>query len=177
MRRVGLFLSLLVLAMSGVGSCRRARLPEAIVETNVGTFVITLYSEDAPNTVKNFIGLARQDFYNGTIFFKVSKGNIIQGGDPLNSGNGGPGYIIAMEPNDRENVRGAVGMIHGHDVNTAGSQFYICLRPLHEYDGYYTVFGRVTKGMNVVKKIGDLPVDANFRPEKMAYIVKITIEQ
>ena len=177
MRRVGLFLSLLILALSGLGSCHRAKLPEAIVETNMGTFVITLYSEDAPNTVKNFIELARRDFYNGTVFFKVVKGNMIQGGDPLNNGNGGPGYIIAIEPNDRENVNGAVGMVHGNDMNTAGSQFYICLKPLHEYDGYYTVFGRVTKGMNVVEKMGDLPVNANFIPQKMVYIVKITIEQ
>jgi len=177
MRRVCLFLSLLLLVMSGLGSCHCAKLPKAIVETNIGTFVITLYSEDAPNTVKNFIELAGQNFYNGAMFFRVIKGNIIQGGDPHNNGNGGPGYIIAAEPNDRKNVKGAVGMVLGGDINSAGSQFYICLKANHEYDGEYTVFGKITKGMDVVEKIGDLPVDKNLRPEKMVYIVKMTIER
>jgi len=177
MRRVSLFLTLLLLVMAGLGSCHCAKLPKAVVETNMGTFVITLYSEDAPHTVKNFMDLAEQNFYNGTMFFRVMKGKIIQGGDPRNDGDGGPGYIIAMEPNDRKNVKGAVGMVIGSDVNSAGSQFYICLKANHEYDGEYTVFGKVTKGMDVVEKIGDLPVDKNSRPQKMAYIVKMTIER
>ncbi len=119
-----------------------------------GTIEIELYPEDAPKTVENFITLAKKGFYNGLTFHRVVPGFVVQGGDPNGNGNGGPGYTIKAEFNKRQHLRGTVAMARAQDPDSAGSQFYICLAPQPSLDNNYTVFGQVTKGMEVVDKIG-----------------------
>ena len=177
MRYIGLFLSFLIITAIVSGGCHRTKLPKAVVETNMGTFVITLYSKDAPNTVKNFMELSERKFYDGSIFPKAIKDNMVQGGDPRGDGNSTPGYIIAAEFNKRKNDKGAVGMAHGYDPNSAGCIFYICIAPAHDLDYKYTVFGKVTKGLDVVKKISEVPVDEDQKPLKPVYIIQVTIER
>ena len=131
-----------------------------------GEIAIEFYPADAPKTVENFVKLAGQGFYDGTTFHRVVPGFVAQGGDPLSKtlppgdrqiGTGGPGYKVKAEFNKQKHDRGAVAMARSQDPDSAGSQFYITLAPAHQLDGSYTVFGRVTSGMNVVDgiKIGD----------------------
>ncbi|MGB9553010.1 MAG: peptidylprolyl isomerase [bacterium] len=128
-------------------------LPLAIIETGKGTIKIEMYPQDAPNTVANFIYLAKKGFYNGLTFHRVEPGFVIQGGDPNGNGTGGPGYHIKAEFNSRKHLTGTVAMARSNDPNSAGSQFYICLAPQPSLDGKYTVFGQVIEGMDVVQKI------------------------
>jgi peptidylprolyl isomerase/peptidyl-prolyl cis-trans isomerase B (cyclophilin B) len=118
-----------------------------------GDIVIEFYPADAPKTVENFVKLASKGFYNGVTFHRREEGFVIQGGDPKGNGTGGPGYTIPAEFNKQKHVRGAVAMARTQDPNSAGSQFYICLAPANFLDGQYTVFGIVTKGMDVVDKV------------------------
>ena len=120
-----------------------------------GEFRIRFFPEDAPNTVKNFIMLARAGFYDSLTFHRVIKNPpfVVQGGDPEGDGTGGPGYTIDAEFNDRPHKEGTVAMARAQDPNSAGSQFYICLAPQSHLDGKYTVFGEVIEGMDVVWKI------------------------
>jgi peptidylprolyl isomerase/peptidyl-prolyl cis-trans isomerase B (cyclophilin B) len=118
-----------------------------------GEIWIDFYPEDAPKTVANFVTLAQKGFYNGLTFHRVEPGFVVQGGDPKGNGTGGPGYTIKAEFNRRQHVRGAVAMARAQDPDSAGSQFYICFKPAPFLDGQYTVFGIVTKGMDVVDKI------------------------
>ncbi len=133
----------------------------AIIETNKGKIIIKFFPEKAPNTVDNFIKLAKLGFYHGIKFHRVEPGFVVQGGDPLskdddpnNDGMGGPGYTIKAEFNDLPHVTGTVAMARrAYDPDSAGSQFYICLSPQPRLDGQYTVFGQVIDGMDVVRKI------------------------
>jgi peptidylprolyl isomerase/peptidyl-prolyl cis-trans isomerase B (cyclophilin B) len=118
-----------------------------------GDIVIEFYPADAPKTVDNFVKLAKKGFYNGVVFHRREENFVIQGGDPKGNGTGGPGYTIPAEFNKQKHVRGAVAMARTQDPNSAGSQFYICLAPANFLDGQYTVFGIVTKGMDVVDKV------------------------
>jgi cyclophilin family peptidyl-prolyl cis-trans isomerase len=119
-----------------------------------GRIIIEFYPQDAPNTVDNFIKLAQKGYYNGVTFHRVEPGLLIQGGDPSGDGTGGPGYSIKAEFNSRKHVEGTVAMARKPDnVDSAGSQFYICLKPLPTLDGNYTVFGQVVEGMDVAKDI------------------------
>ena len=136
---------------------RMGKLVRAIIVTDKGSFTIELLPEDAPLTVDNFIELARRGFFNGLTFHRVVPNFVIQGGDPRGDGNGGPGYQIRCEINEVAYDRGAVGMaLSGKD--TGGSQWFVTHSPQPHLDGGYTVFGRVTKGIDVVDKIarGDL---------------------
>jgi peptidyl-prolyl cis-trans isomerase B (cyclophilin B) len=126
---------------------------KAHVQTNKGDFTFELYSNEAPNTVRNFIRLADAGFYDGLIWHRYVEGFVIQGGDPLGTGYGGPGYTIDYEESGRSHIKGAVGMARGADPNSASCQFYICLDPQLELDGNYCVFGRVTEGMDVVAEL------------------------
>jgi len=101
--------------------------------------------------------LAKKGFYNKLTFHRVEPGFVVQGGDPKGNGTGGPGYTIKAEFNAHKHVRGTVAMARSTDPDSAGSQFYICLGPASFLDGKYTVFGLVTKGMDVVDgiRIGD----------------------
>ena len=118
-----------------------------------GVIVIEFYPADAPKTVENFVKLAKKGYYNGVTFHRREENFVIQGGDPKGNGTGGPGYTIPAEFNKQKHVRGAVAMARTQDPNSAGSQFYICLAPANFLDGQYTVFGIVTKGMDVVDKV------------------------
>ncbi len=168
-----------ILGLLAPGACEsnKNRYPRAVVETEKGEFTITLYPAKAPNTVENFIDLADSGFYDGLIISRVVKGKVIQGGGPLPDGSGGPGYLIAAEPNDLKNVEGAVGMVHARDRNSAGSQFYICLKRLPGLDEEYTVFGKVTDGMNVLHKIGEVPVDDKKHPLEPIHTLDIEIQR
>jgi cyclophilin family peptidyl-prolyl cis-trans isomerase len=118
-----------------------------------GDIVIEFYPADAPKTVENFVKLANKGFYNGLTFHRREEGFVIQGGDPKGDGTGGPGYKVKAEFNKNQHVRGAVAMARSQDPDSAGSQFYIVLAPAHFLDGKYTVFGKVTSGMNIVDNV------------------------
>jgi cyclophilin family peptidyl-prolyl cis-trans isomerase len=118
-----------------------------------GTIRIKFYPKDAPNTVKNFILLAKKGFYDGLTFHRVEPGFVVQGGDPNGNGTGGPGYTIKAEFNDQKHVKGAVAMARSQDPDSAGSQFYICLEAAPFLDHHYTVFGQVVEGMDFVAQI------------------------
>jgi peptidylprolyl isomerase/peptidyl-prolyl cis-trans isomerase B (cyclophilin B) len=129
----------------------------AITMEKGGEITIEFYPQDAPKTVENFVKLARKGFYDGLSFHRVEPGFVVQGGDPKGDGTGGPGYTIKAEFNKQKHVRGTVAMARSQDPDSAGSQFYICFKPAAFLDSQYTVFGHVTKGMDVVDgiKVGD----------------------
>ena len=113
-----------------------------------GEINIEFFPEDAPKTVENFVTLAKKGFYDGVTFHRVEPNFVVQGGDPKGNGTGGPGYTIKDEFNKQKHVRGVVAMARTQAPNSAGSQFYITLAPAHFLDNQYTVFGRVTSGMD-----------------------------
>jgi cyclophilin family peptidyl-prolyl cis-trans isomerase len=158
----------------------------AIFKTTLGEFEIELYPKDCPETVWNFVNLAegRQKtnkegpFYNGIIFHRVIRGFMIQGGDPEGSGRGGPGYRFQDEfkPHLKHNSEGILSMANA-GPGTNGSQFFITLAPTPHLDGRHTVFGKVVKGMDVVKKIGDTPTGAMDRPRTDVVINSVEIKR
>src|ERR1700747_762033 len=160
----------------------------AVIKTNEGDMVAQFWTDAAPNTVENFKKLARQGFYDGTIFHRIVKGFMIQGGDPNSKdpakensyGQGGPGYNLKAEFNDHSHDRGVISMARGPDPDSAGSQFFICLAPVHRLDHQYTTFGKLIKGQDVLEKIGETPVARNAqgearKPTKRIVIHKIEI--
>jgi peptidyl-prolyl cis-trans isomerase B (cyclophilin B) len=160
----------------------------AVINTSGGEMVVQFWTDAAPNTVDNFKKLARQGFYDGTIFHRIVKGFMIQGGDPNSKdpakensyGQGGPGYNIKAEFNDHGHQRGVISMARGPDPDSAGSQFFICLAPVPRLDHQYTTFGKLVKGDDVLEKIGDTPVTKNSmgepsKPTKRVVIEKIEI--
>ena len=127
-----------------------------------GEIRIEFYADDAPKTVENFVKLAKDGFYDGTTFHRVEPTFVIQGGDPLSKtlpqgdpklGTGDPGYKIKAEFNKQKHDRGAVAMARSQHPDSAGSQFYICYGNTPHLDGSYTVFGKVTSGMEHVDRI------------------------
>ncbi|MFZ5649415.1 MAG: peptidylprolyl isomerase [Bacillota bacterium] len=126
---------------------------EIVIETPRGSIEIVVYPEIMPVTVANFKKLVGDRFYNGLIFHRVEPW-VVQGGDPAGNGTGGPGWTIKLETSpDLKNVRGAVAMARRLEPDTAGSQFYILKKDMPSLDGQYAVFGKVTKGMEVVDAI------------------------
>ncbi len=126
--------------------------PQIYIDTDRGTIQIELAVLDAPVTVENFLALARKGFFNGLAFHRVVPNFVIQAGDPRGDGEGGPGYTIRDELNERPFLRGTVGM--ALDWNeTGGSQFFITHSPQPHLDGRYTAFGRVVAGMDIVDQI------------------------
>ncbi|MCA1632534.1 MAG: peptidylprolyl isomerase [Acidobacteria bacterium] len=124
----------------------------AVVSTDKGAFTIELLPEEAPLTVDNFVELARRNYYNNVAFHRVVPNFVVQGGDPRGDGNGGPGHQIRCEINTVPYERGAVGMaLSGKD--TGGSQWFVTHSPQPHLDGGYTVFGRVTEGLEVIDRI------------------------
>ena len=160
----------------------------AVIKTSEGDIVVQFWNDTAPNTIENFKKLARSGFYDGTIFHRIVKGFMIQGGDPNSKdpgkessyGEGGPGYKIKAEFNDRSHERGVISMARSSDPDSAGSQFFICLASVPRLDHQYTTFGRVIKGDDVLGKIGDTPVTRSSsgessKPTKRAVIESIKI--
>ncbi len=128
----------------------------ATFETSKGTFEIDLFDEEAPNTVKNFVELIEKGFYNGLNFHRVLDAFVIQGGCPLGTGTGGPGYKIPCETQTAKQFHkvGALSMAHA-GLNTSGSQFFVVLDEgnTRHLNGKHTVFGQTISGIDVVKKI------------------------
>ena len=147
----------------------------ATLHTNHGEIRIELFPEDAPKTVENFERLAREGFYDGLTFHRVIPDFMIQGGCPRGDGTGGPGYTFEDEPNEHRVVRGALAMANaGPDTN--GSQFFVVTTEEAPWlDGKHTVFGRVTKGMDVVDRIAELPRDARDKPREAATIERVEL--
>ncbi len=129
--------------------------PQIKMQTNRGTLIIELYPEHAPGTVQNFLKLVKKKFYNGLLFHRVIEDFMIQGGCPKGDGTGGPGWAIKCETegNPLIHERGALSMAHS-GKDTGGSQFFICLTRAQtaHLDGKHTVFGQVTRGMNLLDK-------------------------
>jgi peptidyl-prolyl cis-trans isomerase B (cyclophilin B) len=147
----------------------------ATLQTNHGAIELELYRADAPKTVENFVKLARDGFYDGLIFHRVIPDFMIQGGDPTGTGSGGPGYSFEDEFNQHKVDRGALAMANA-GPNTNGSQFFIVTAEACPWlDGKHTVFGRVTKGMEVVEAISGLPSDARDKPRDDAVMERVEI--
>ncbi len=149
------------------------------IETNKGTIVFETYDADAPLASKNFITLAEKGFYNNLIFHRIIKGFMIQGGDPLGNGRGGPGYKFAdeLDPNTASYkagyVRGTVAMANsGPDTN--GSQFFI-MHNDYALPHSYTIFGKVVSGLEVVDAIANTPVGAQDKPTTDVVMKKVTV--
>jgi cyclophilin family peptidyl-prolyl cis-trans isomerase len=154
----------------------------AELHTSAGEIDIRFYPDVAPNHVKNFIDLAEKGFYNGTKFHRVIPGFMIQGGDPNTVsgspstwGTGGSGKNVSAEFNSISHKRGIVSMARSNDPNSASSQFFIVVADSTFLDKQYTVFGQVTKGMDVADKIVGAPTGAQDRPNNPTSIDKIVI--
>jgi peptidyl-prolyl cis-trans isomerase B (cyclophilin B) len=147
----------------------------AQMSTSLGTIVLELFDDDAPETVANFRKLAGEGFYDGIIFHRVIRDFMIQGGCPQGSGTGGPGYTFKDEINQHKVVRGALAMANA-GPNTNGSQFFIVTTVQAPWlDGKHTVFGKVIDGMDTVDAIEALPTGPGDRPQDPPVIESITI--
>ena len=162
-------------------------------DTTEGKFTIRLFDKEAPNTVANFVGLAegtkewtdpgtgqkgKGPFYDGVVFHRVISGFMIQGGDRLGQGTGGPGYQFGDEfhPSLRHGKAGVLSMANA-GPNTNGSQFFITLGPTPHLDNRHSVFGEVVEGLDVVKRIGAVPTGRQDRPVTPVVMNKVTIER
>ena len=164
-------------ATSGASSAKEV----AVIKTSAGDMVIEFWPDVAPKTVENFKTLAKKGFYDGTAFHRIIKDFMIQGGDPLTKdssaeaqyGSGGPGYSINAEFSSRPHVRGVISMARSpRDINSAGSQFFICLADDSQLNGQYTAFGKLIKGDDVLGKLGDTEVTLDARGAEKSKPVK-----
>ena len=148
----------------------------ATLDTTYGPIVVELFDEDAPKTVENFRRLAAEGFYDGTIFHRVIRDFMIQGGDPEGTGRGGPGYTFEDEINRHKVERGALAMANaGPDTN--GSQFFLVTAKQAPWlDGKHTVFGRVVDGMDVVDAIESVPTGAQDRPTQEVHVERVVLD-
>lgn len=165
----------------------------ATLKTSMGDVVIQLFEDKAPKTVANFVGLAsgtkewsdpktgekvKKPLYNGTIFHRVIPGFMIQGGDPLGSGMGGPGYRFEDEFHpDLRHTKGGILSMANAGPNTNGSQFFITLAPTLYLDNKHSVFGEVVKGQDVIVAIGNTPRDGRDRPVKDVVLKEVVISR
>ena len=159
----------------------------ATIATEIGDIEVELYDQSAPKAAKNFVDLSQKGFYDGVIFHRCIPGFVIQGGDgqygkkaSLDSGRvgtGGPGYKFEDEPIKGDYVRGALAMANS-GPNTNGSQFFICTDDLTgRLPKNYTLFGLVTKGMDVVDKIVSAPRNARDLPNDPVAMTKVTVHE
>jgi peptidyl-prolyl cis-trans isomerase B (cyclophilin B) len=143
----------------------------AVIETRLGNIELSFFPDVAPNHVQNFIDLAKEKFYDGTIFHRVIPGFMIQGGDPntrehdrARHGMGGPEHRVKAEFNKKPHKRGTLSMARSGHPDSAGSQFFICVADSSFLDGQYTVFGEVVSGMEAADAIVGQRTDANDNP-------------
>lgn len=163
----------------------------ATLKTSMGDIVVLLFDEKAPNTVANFVGLAtgakewidpksgervKRPLYSGTIFHRVIPDFMVQGGDPLGTGSGGPGYRFADEfhPDLKHSKAGILSMANA-GPNTNGSQFFITHKATPWLDGRHSVFGEVVKGQEIVNAMGSVPRDSGDRPLKDIVLLEVVI--
>ena len=196
--RIALLVGLALLLFAGLATAgeKEKSVAEplyATLKTSLGVIVIRLYDDKAPKTVENFVGLAsgtkewtdpktgekvKRPLYNGTLFHRVIPGFMIQGGDPLGRGTGGPGYKFADEfnPDLRHNKAGILSMANS-GPNTNGSQFFITLGPTPHLDNRHSVFGEVAQGQDVVAAIVNAPRGPNDRPVKDVVLQEVIISR
>ena len=156
----------------------------AIIETKFGNIELKFFPDAAPKHVDNFIELAKKGFYDGTIFHRVIPGFMIQGGDPESKnpdksrhGTGGPGYHLKAEFNDRPHKRGTLSMARAGHPDSAGSQFFICVKDSAFLDRQYTVFGEAVSGMDVADQIVSQPRDPRDNPDERIEIKVRIVEK
>ncbi len=153
----------------------------AVIKTNMGTIELELFAKETPKTVENFVGLANKGYYKGVIFHRVIDNFMIQGGDPTGTGSGGKSIwgksfndeIVSQLVFDKE---GLLAMANS-GPNTNGSQFFITLAPTTWLNGHHTIFGKVIKGIDVVKAIGKAAKNKSDRPLKDVVMESVTIEK
>lgn len=157
--------------------------PIATIEMENGDVMkVELYPDIAPNTVKNFISLAKKGFYDGIIFHRVIPGFMIQGGDPQGVGMGGPGYSIKGEfkangfANSLKHERGVISMARSMSPNSAGSQFFIMVANSPHLDGQYAAFGKVTEGIEAADKIVSVKRNHSDKPLEEQKMKKVTVD-
>jgi len=184
----------LILALAvTVGAQEKKGPVYATLKTSMGDIVVQLFEDKAPKTVANFIGLAtgtkewtdpktgekvKRPLYNGTIFHRVIPGFMIQGGDPLGNGTGGPGYRFEDEFNpELRHTRGGILSMANSGPNTNGSQFFITLAPTLHLDNRHSIFGEVVKGQEVVVAIGNTPRDSRDRPLKDVVLKEVVVSR
>ncbi|CDZ76494.1 Peptidyl-prolyl cis-trans isomerase B [Legionella massiliensis] len=169
-----------------------AQAETAIIKTSEGDITCELFTKEAPNTVGNFVGLAtgtkefkdpktgemvKRPFYNGLTFHRVIPGFMIQGGDPLGNGTGGPGYQFDNENTNASFAKPGVLAMANAGPNTNGSQFFITVAPTPHLQGGYNVFGQVIAGQDVADKISKLATDPQDKPVTPVVIESITIQK
>ena len=155
---------------------------KVVLVTNFGDMTLAFYPQKAPETVKNFVKLAKDGFYDGTKFHRVIRNFMIQGGDPLTKddskeamwGTGDPGYKIKGEVNDTKHVRGVISMANSGSPDTAGSQFFICHVDTPHLNSGYTAFGALESGLDTLDKIANVPVGG---PQRSTPMQKVVIKQ
>lgn len=153
---------------------------EVTFETSMGPITIELYKKHSPKSCRNFVELARRNYYNGTIFHRVIKEFMVQGGDPTGTGRGGESiYGAKFEDEITQELKhtgaGILSMANS-GPNTNGSQFFITLAPTPWLDGKHTIFGRVKHGMEVVKRMGNVQTDKHDRPVQEVKVIKATVK-
>lgn len=154
-----------------------------ITVKDYGVIVLELYQDIAPNTVANFISLAKSGFYNGLTFHRVINNFMIQGGDPDGNGSGGPGYSIKGEfsvngfDNNLKHTPGVISMARSTPYDSAGSQFFICTGDCSHLDAKYAAFGKVTSGLDVAYEIAKQGSSYNSTPSEKIIIESITVDE
>uniref|UniRef100_A0A2P2J881 Peptidyl-prolyl cis-trans isomerase n=1 Tax=Rhizophora mucronata TaxID=61149 RepID=A0A2P2J881_RHIMU len=154
--------------------------PEVTLETSMGAFTVELYYKHASRTCRNFMELSRRGYYDNVKFHRIIKDFIVQGGDPTGTGRGGESiYGPKFEDEIRSELKhtgaGILSMANA-GPNTNGSQFFITLAPAPSLDGKHTIFGRVCRGMEIVKRLGSVQTDNNDRPIHDVKILRASVK-
>jgi cyclophilin family peptidyl-prolyl cis-trans isomerase len=147
----------------------------ATIVTSAGQMTAELFASEAPRTVNNFVFLARDGYYDGVIFHRVISGFMVQGGDPTGTGRGGPGYRFDDEPVSRGYERGILAMANA-GPNTNGSQFFV-MHADYSLPPNYTIFGKLTSGLDVLDQIAGAPTGAQDRPDQPVTINAVEISE
>ncbi|KAJ1695878.1 hypothetical protein LUZ63_012576 [Rhynchospora breviuscula] len=154
--------------------------PEVTLETSIGPFTVEMYYKHAPKTCRNFVELSRRGYYDNVKFHRIIKDFIVQGGDPTGTGRGGEsiygGKFEDEITRDLKHTGAGILSMANAGPNTNGSQFFITLAPCQSLDGKHTIFGRVCRGMEIVKRLGSVQTDKNDRPIHDVRILRTIIK-